>query len=62
MNHKKQLKLDPTDQKLFGVLSGFADYFDIDVTLLRVLFVLFVLTTGFFPGIVGYFVAWLIMK
>lgn len=44
-----------------GVLMGFAKYFSVDVTMLRVLFVLLVLITGFFPGIVAYIIAIFIM-
>ena len=40
-----------------GVLAGFAKYFNLDIVLLRVLFVFFVLLTGFFPGVVGYVLA-----
>lgn len=44
-----------------GVIAGFAEYFSIDVTLLRVIFMFFVLVTGFFPGVVGYILALIIM-
>lgn len=44
-----------------GVLLGFAKYFHIDVTLLRVLFVVFVLVTGFFPGVAAYIIAAFLM-
>ena len=44
-----------------GVIAGFAEYFSIDVTLLRVIFIFFVLVTGFFPGVVGYVLALFIM-
>lgn len=44
-----------------GVIAGFADYFKVDVTMLRIVFVLFVLATGLFPGVIGYIVAVLIM-
>lgn len=44
-----------------GVIAGFAEYFSIDVTLLRVIFIFFVLVTGFFPGVVGYILALFIM-
>ena len=59
---QKSLKLDKENGMLSGVLAGFANYFEMDVTILRILFVLFVLVTGFFPGVVGYFIALLIMQ
>lgn len=57
----KLLKRIPSKGTFAGILAGFAEYFQVDVTLLRVLFVLFVLVTGFFPGIFAYFIALLIM-
>ncbi len=44
-----------------GVVYGFAKYFVIDVTFLRVAFVAFVLVTGFFPGVALYIIAVFIM-
>lgn len=57
----KKLRRIPSKGTVAGVLSGFADYFSVDVTVLRVLFVFFVLVTGFFPGVLGYILAILIM-
>jgi len=57
----KVLKRVPRKGNVAGVLAGFAEYFEIDVTLLRVLFVLFVLVTGFFPGVLAYIIAIFIM-
>ena len=57
----KLLKRIPTKGTFAGVIAGFAEYFQVDVTLLRVLFVAFVLITGFFPGVFAYVIAILIM-
>lgn len=57
----KKLTRIPREGIVAGVIAGFAKYFEWDVTLLRVLFIFFVLVTGFFPGVVGYFLAVLIM-
>ena len=57
----KTLKRIPHKGVVAGVIAGFADYFALDVTLLRILFVLFVLATGFFPGVLAYIIAVLIM-
>ena len=46
-------------RKLCGVCGGFAEYFDMDPALVRVLFVLFVLCAG--TGILAYFIAAIIM-
>jgi len=60
-NGMKTLKRIPSKGIIAGVIAGFADYFVVDVTMLRVLYVLFVLVTGFFPGVIAYFIAILIM-
>jgi len=50
-----------TDKKLGGVCSGFAEYLDIDVTLVRILTLAVICITGFIPGFIAYLLAWLIM-
>ncbi|HMK29407.1 MAG TPA: PspC domain-containing protein [Terriglobales bacterium] len=56
----KKLMRSRTDRKLGGVAAGFADYFDADVTMVRLLFVFIVLLT--LPlGIIAYIVAWIIV-
>lgn len=40
-----------------GVLGGFGEYFNIDPVLLRVIFILFVLISGIFPGVIAYIIA-----
>ena len=57
----KKLERYPTEGTIAGVLAGFGHYFLVDVTVLRVLFVLLVLCTGFFPGVLAYIIAILIM-
>ncbi len=49
------------DRMLLGVCSGIADYMNVDVTLVRIGYVLLTAFTGFVLGIVGYFVAALVM-
>lgn len=50
----KKLYLSKKDKKIAGVCGGIAEYFDVDSTLIRVLFVVS-LFLGFFLPIVGYF-------
>ena len=57
----KTLKRIPHKGMVAGVVAGFADYFVVDVTMLRIVFVLFVMATGLFPGVIAYIVAVLIM-
>lgn len=44
-----------------GILSGFGKYFDLDPVLLRALFILLVLITGLFPGVIAYFLVALVI-
>jgi phage shock protein C len=46
---------------LGGVIGGFADYFDRDPTLLRVLYVLLSILSAAFPGIIVYVILWLVI-
>jgi len=45
----KKLYRSRTNKKLAGVLGGLGQYFGIDPTILRILFVLFLIGTGGFP-------------
>jgi phage shock protein C len=47
------------DKKIAGVCSGFARYFDCDVTLMRVIWLILAFGTG--VGFIGYIVAWIVM-
>jgi phage shock protein C len=46
-------------RKIAGVCQGFAEYFDIDVTLVRVVWLITAIMTGI--GVIPYFIAWIIM-
>ena len=47
------------EKKIAGVCAGFANYLGVDVTLIRILWLLAVLFGG--TGIVAYIVAWIAM-
>jgi phage shock protein C len=49
------------DRKIAGVCAGLAQYFDLDVTLVRILSVFLTLATGVCPGIVTYLLAWILV-
>jgi phage shock protein C len=49
------------DSKIAGVCGGLAEYFDMDPTLVRLLWVIVTVFTGFVPGIFVYLLAWIIM-
>lgn len=56
----KKLYRSRINKKLCGVCGGFAEYFEIDPTILRILLILFVLCGG--AGILAYIVAALVMQ
>jgi phage shock protein PspC (stress-responsive transcriptional regulator) len=51
--------LDKRNKKIAGVCAGFARYLDMDVTLVRVVWLALALGTGL--GFIAYLVAWLLM-
>lgn len=53
----KKITRSSTNKVLSGVLGGAAESFNMNATLLRILFVLLVLATGIFPGVVLYVIA-----
>ena len=56
---KKRLVRNVQDKKIAGVCAGLADYFDIDPTLVRALWILFTLLGG--SGVLAYIILWVIM-
>jgi phage shock protein C len=59
MAQTRRLYRSRTDRKLAGVCGGLAQYSNIDVTLLRVLFVVLALLGG--PGLVIYLLMWILV-
>jgi len=57
----KRLHRPLADRTMGGVCAGFANYLDIDTTALRLLWLLVVIFTGIFPGVVVYLVAWMVI-
>lgn len=57
----KKLYLSTADKKISGVLGGLAEYFDVDSTLIRVLFIFILIMTGFIPGMLFYIIVTLII-
>lgn len=55
----RQLARSMYDKKIAGVCSGFAHYFECDVTLMRVIWLILAFGTGL--GFVGYLIAWIAM-
>jgi phage shock protein C len=57
----KRIYRSKEDKKIAGILGGLGELFDIDPTLLRLLFVFIGLATGIIPLIVAYLVGWIII-
>ena len=55
----RALLLDKRNKKIAGVCAGFARYCEVDVTLVRVLWLALALGTG--SGVIAYVVAWIIV-
>ena len=46
---------------LGGVCGGLAEYFDVDVTPIRLLFIALTIFTALFPMVIFYIIAWIIV-
>lgn len=55
---EKKFYLSSKEKKIAGVCGGLAEYFGLDATLVRILFVLFTLAGG--SGVLAYLVIWLV--
>lgn len=54
----KKLYRSRTDKKIAGVCGGLAEYFDIDATVVRIIFIVLLLPGGF-PGLLPYLILWI---
>ena len=57
----KKLMRSRADRKIAGVCGGMAHYLDLDVTLVRLVWVLVTILAGIFPGVVVYVLAWIVV-
>jgi phage shock protein C len=57
----ERLSRPMSEAKIAGVCAGFARYFALDVTLVRVLWVVLTVFPMPFFGLISYFVAWIVM-
>ena len=56
---KERLYKSSTDKKVCGVCGGIANYFDVDPTVIRLIWVIFTLVGG--SGLIAYIIAAIIM-
>jgi phage shock protein C len=63
MNYKRPTKLYriPSEGKCMGVCAGIADYSDVNVTAIRILFVIALFMSGIFPAIFVYFLVGILL-
>ncbi len=61
ITNMKKLYKSERDQIITGVIGGLGEYFSIDPTVLRIGFVVLVLITGIFPGVIAYIIAYFII-
>lgn len=57
----KKLMRSRSDRKIAGVCAGMGHYLDLDVTLVRLVWVLVTILAGIFPGVVVYVLAWIVV-
>ena len=56
---RRRLVRPMRQKKIAGVCAGFADYFDVDMTLMRILWLVAAIFTGI--GFIAYIIAWIAM-
>jgi phage shock protein PspC (stress-responsive transcriptional regulator) len=60
--HHNRLTRSTTDRKIAGVCGGLAEYFGVDATPIRLLWIILSILVGaVFGGVIAYIVAWLII-
>ncbi|MDD2446263.1 MAG: PspC domain-containing protein [Tissierellia bacterium] len=58
---ERKMYLSETDKKIAGVCGGIGEYFGIDSTIIRLLWVFLLFVTAFIGGILAYFLAAIII-
>jgi phage shock protein C len=56
---RKRLVRPRSDRKIAGVCAGLAEYFDLDVSLVRLVLLVVAIMTG--VGFLAYLIAWIVM-
>ncbi len=59
MNNGKRLTKSASDRMICGVCGGVAEYFEVDPTLIRILWIIFLLMGG--SGVLAYIIAAIVM-
>lgn len=61
MNASRHLHRSRRNRMIAGVVGGIADYFGMDPTLARVIYVLVSIFSAAFPGILVYIILWILI-
>ena len=59
--HSRSLRRSRSNRMIAGVMGGIAEYFGLDVTLVRVIYVVASLLSAAFPGALVYVILWLVI-
>lgn len=57
----RPLRRSRSNRRIAGVVGGLAEYFEMDATLLRVLYVVGSIVSVAFPGILVYILLWIVI-
>jgi phage shock protein C len=57
----KKLKRSKKERMIAGVCGGLAEYFDMDPSMVRILYVLVSILSAAFPGTLAYIIMWIII-
>jgi phage shock protein C len=57
----RPLRRSKTNRQVAGVIGGLAEYFRVDPTVLRVIYVVGSIVSAAFPGILVYVLLWLLI-
>lgn len=57
----RPLRRSRTNRQIAGVVGGLAEYFRVDATLLRVIYVVGSIISAAFPGVLVYILLWLLI-
>jgi len=61
MSHQRRPLRRSHDAYLAGVIGGIAEYFDLDPSLCRAVYVILSILSAAFPGILVYIILWLVI-
>ena len=57
----KKLKRSKKERMIAGICGGLAEYFEVDPTVVRVVYVLVSILSIAFPGILVYIILWIVI-